>query len=148
MATLAEKSKPSFVDRVLQLYSEGANDSEIAAELNFSMQRFNELYEENPGFQRVVDIGRTKSDAWWNAVARRNLVTKGFQGSTWAFVMKNRFGWRDRIENTEITTADATSTDELKKELATTLKRIETLSPAAARKIMETGDEDGRGDAA
>ncbi|MEG0161104.1 MAG: hypothetical protein RR877_09820 [Aurantimicrobium sp.] len=135
-----QSNEPTLHEKILNLYSEGADDVEVAALLNLPEKRFKELYEENSGFAKVVDIGRTKAAAWWHHVARRNLVTKGFQGSTWAMVMKNRLGWRDRVDVLE-TNESTQKSAELEKEIQDTMARIQNKSPAQFRQIMG-GDDD------
>lgn len=131
---------PTLHEQILNLYSEGADDTEVSAFLNLPKARFDELYEENPAFAKVVDIGRTKAAAWWHHVARRNLVTKGFQGSTWAMNMKNRFGWRDRVDVLE-TNEQHQDTKKLEEEIQNTMERIQRVDPKRHRKIMG-GDDD------
>ena len=135
-------NEPSLQEKMISLYSEGASDVEVAASLGLPKARFMEMYEENTGFQKVVDVGRTMSEAWWNQVARRNLLSKGWQGSTWAFNMKNRYNWMDKMDAGGRDDATPLNVDELTTELHNTVKRIESLNPAMARKIME-GGEDG-----
>lgn len=122
------------------MYSDGGSDVEVAAALGIPKARFMEMYEENTGFQKVVDIGRTMSEAWWHQVARRNLLSKGWQGSTWAFNMKNRYNWMDRMDAGGRDDATPLNVDELKTELHNTMKRIESANPVMARRLMEGAD--------
>lgn len=135
-----KSNEPTLHEQILNLYSEGADDVEVAAHLNLPKKRFDELYEENPGFAKVVDIGRTKAAAWWHHVARRNLVTKGFQGSTWAMNMKNRFGWRDRVDVLE-TNEQHQDTKMMEQEIQNAMERIKRVDPKKHRQIMG-GDDD------
>lgn len=140
-----EHQKPketSLQEKMLSVYSEGGSDVEVASALGLPKARFMEMYEENTGFQKVVDMGRTMSEAWWHHVARRNLLSKGWQGATWAFNMKNRYNWMDRVDSGGRDDATPVNIEEMKTELHNTLKRIESINPAAARKIMEGGDVD------
>lgn len=123
--------------KILALYEEGASDVEVASMLSLDKRRFMEMYEENPGFAQIVNIGRTKSEAWWNAVARRNLLSKGFQGSTWAFNMKNRYNWMDKTTVTDDASALPQDIGALQTELHNTIKAIERTSPAMARKLLQ-----------
>lgn len=44
-----------------------------------------------------------KSRMFWEKLALDNMVTfekEKFNSTVWIFTMKNRFGWRDKIENT------------------------------------------------
>lgn len=133
--------KPTLQEQILNLYTEGADDVEVAASLNLPKERFFQLYEENVGFKKIVDIGRTKSEAWWNQVARRNLLTKGFQGSTWAMNMKNKYKWADKVDVGDKTNESPHDVRELESEIKRTMERIKHSAPAVARKIME-GDDD------
>lgn len=135
-----QSKEPTLHEQILNLYSEGADDTEVAGFLNLPKKRFDELYEENSAFAKVVDIGRTKAAAWWHHVARRNLLTKGFQGSTWAMVMKNRMGWRDKVDVLETNEAHQDA-KQLEKDIQNTLERIQKTAPATFRKIIGDGDE-------
>lgn len=138
---MAEQNKPTLQEQILSLYEEGASDEEIAASLNLSKTRFLALYEENPQFKTIVDIGRTKAEAWWNAVARRNLLTRGFQGATWAFNMKNRFYWADKIDVGDKSSETPHSEAELQSEIKKTMDNIARVAPHKARQIMEAKDD-------
>lgn len=135
-----KSNEPTLHEQILNLYTEGADDTEVAAFLNLPKRRFDELYEENPGFAKVVDIGRTKAAAWWHKVARHNLVTKGFQGSTWAMNMKNRFGWRDRVDVIE-TNEQHQDNKIMEQEIQNAMERIKKADPKKYRQIMG-GDND------
>lgn len=138
---MAEQNKPTLQEQILSLYEEGAYDEEVAASLNLPKARFLALYEENPQFKKIVDIGRTKCEAWWNAVARRNLLTKGFQSATWAFNMKNRFHWADKIDVGDKSGETSHSAAELESEIKKTMDNIARVAPHKARQIMEGKDD-------
>ena len=121
-----QSNGPTLHEQILNLYNEGADDVEVAAFLNLPKKRFDELYEENSAFAKVVDIGRTKSAAWWHHVARRNLLTKGFQGSTWAMTMKNKFGWRDRVDVLE-TNEQHQDAKQMELEIQNAMERIKKI---------------------
>lgn len=128
-------------EQILALYGEGAGDEEVAASLNLPFPRFLQLYEENVSLKKIVDIGRTKSQAWWYAVARRNLLSKGWQGATWAFNMKNRFHWADKIDVGDKDGETSYSITELQSDIAKTMANIERVAPHKARQIMEAKDD-------
>lgn len=140
--TSPRANEPTLQERILNMYSEGASDAEVAASLDLPEKRFMELYDENPALQKIINIGRTKSKAWWYAVGRRNLLSKGWQGATWSMNMKNRFNWADKVDTGERSDTSHYNVDDLQTELHNTMRRIEQMSPAAARKIM-TGDGNG-----
>lgn len=135
--------EPSLQEKMLALYEEGYSDVEVAAALRIPKVRFMEMYDENTGFQKVVDVGRTLSEAWWHAVARRNLLSKGWQGSTWAFNMKNRYNWMDKVDAGGRDDNSPLNVDELQTELHNTLANIRRVNPTLASRIMEgTGTDD------
>lgn len=39
------------------------------------------------------------SEAWWEEHGRLNLHNREFNSVLWYMNMKNRFGWRDRIDS-------------------------------------------------
>lgn len=89
---------------VLDLYKEGASDSEIKAMIYrwrgaFSNNLWERWMKEEPEFWETIKAGRMLSEAWWNRNGRENLWTKEFNYTGWYMQMKNRFGWSDRVEN-------------------------------------------------
>lgn len=139
---MSEQSpKPTLQEKMLALYAEGADDSEVAALLDLPKERYLQLYEENPAFKKIIDIGRTKAEAWWNNVARRNLLTKGWQGATWAMNMKNRFKWADKMDIGERLDGSPHDAADLEAEIKRTMQRIQKVDPKKARAIMEAQDD-------
>lgn len=128
-------------EKMLALYQEGADDVEVASALGLSEQRYAQIYEENIQFKKIVDLGRTMSKAWWYAVSRRNLLSKGFQGTTWGMNMKNRFKWADKVDVGEKSLEGPDDVRELEKEIRHTVDRIKEKAPAMARKILEGSDD-------
>jgi hypothetical protein len=51
-------------------------------------------------FAAAVTLGRELSEAWWMRYGRLAMMQKVASAppSWWIFNMKNRFGWRDRVE--------------------------------------------------
>lgn len=137
-----ETKEPSLQEKILDLYEQGYSDVEVAAALRLPKARFMEMYDENMGFQKVVDTGRTLSEAWWHAVARRNLLSKGWQGSTWAFNMKNRYNWMDKVDAGGRDDNSPLNVEELQTELHNAVANIRRVNPVMAAKIMEGGSLD------
>ena len=43
-------------------------------------------------------MGRTLSMAHWYDLVRVNITNKSFNTAAWSLVMKNNYGWADKIE--------------------------------------------------
>lgn len=136
-----QPNKPTLQEQILELYQEGAHDSEVAASLNLPEARFYQLYEENIQFKKIVDIGRTKAKAWWMAAGRKNLLSKGFQGATWNFNMKNQFQWADKVDVGDRGNESPDTVQELERDIRKTMDNIQKNAPHLARRIME-GEND------
>lgn len=85
----------------MQLYEQGYSDVEVCADLKMPFREFEKRLNNDDIFAKLVEYGRLASKAWWHSRARVNLNDKTFQHSTWYAVMKNRFGWAEKTENTD-----------------------------------------------
>jgi hypothetical protein len=125
-----------LLEQARLLYEEGAFDVEIAKHLGITIKRFNEMYDTNPQFTKFVDMGRTLSMAFWYGLGRRGTTMKGFNGQTWAFVMKNQFGWADKIE-TATQQIENENLDDLKSKLRKALQSLSKNSPELVDAVKE-----------
>lgn len=110
-------------------YARGASDVEIARLLGITITKFYQVYEQNKAFADFVDAGRTLAQAWWYHAGRSNLMTKGFNVSLYNFIMKNRFGWADKVEAADTTDKDNLDLNDLKTKVAIQLKKLAETSP-------------------
>ena len=63
----------------------------------------------HPEFMEAKQVGFSKCRLVWEKMALDTMYeSKGLNSTVWIFNMKNRFGWRDRIEQ------ETTSTQEIK----------------------------------
>jgi hypothetical protein len=114
-------------------YNEGYSDVEICREVGITVKQFSKLYESNDKFAELVDFGRTLSHAWWMEKARKNLNERTFNTSLYVMVMKNRYGWAEKLEATAVDPNDAQSVKELRARLEKELPRlVKELSPSLA----------------
>lgn len=127
-------------ERILDLYREGYADVEVAAELKLPVREFYEQTRKNAAFGRLVDYGRTLSEAYWVSQGRKSLKDKTFNASVWVFNMKNRFGWAEKSEQVDRGDNKAYNLDELKQKLSNdALEFIKANAPelVEARKNLE-----------
>lgn len=88
-----------WVDQLIDLYQEGASDVEVCRALCVSYNEFDKRYQTDPNFSKLVDYGRLAAKAWWMELGRKGASGKhSINYSVWYAVMKNRFGWSDRVE--------------------------------------------------
>lgn len=108
------------LNAIKEAYSEGYTDVEVMAKFGITKKVFQQFYTNDSGFAEYIDHCRTLSQAWWISKARENLWSKEFNSSMWAFNMKNRYAWADKVETT---TKDADNLDhnELETRLAAKL---------------------------
>src|SRR3990167_5924921 len=89
-------------DKLIELMSEGASKNEVSVALGIHWDTFCDWQKKNSEFSYSVKRGEKLSEAWWERIARENLITfhKGpqFNAVLWYMNMKNRFGWRDKQE--------------------------------------------------
>jgi hypothetical protein len=99
------------------LYGEGASDREVMQELDLTPSRWKVLMDDiNCDFPELVELGRARSQAWWERQGRVHLQNNKFNASLWTIQMKNRFGWSEKSEqsltNVEFRNMDDASLDE------------------------------------
>ena len=120
--------KPNW-EAVRELYEQGASDVEIARAMGITEAAFFQLMEDSPVFAKFVDRGRTLAKAWWYEKARQGIQADKFNTSLFNFVMKNRFGWADKIDTNDTTDKDPVNMDQLRGQLQATLKQVAKKHP-------------------
>lgn len=99
-------------------YEQGADDVEVCSAIGLSRKDFDNYYQNNETFKELVDLGRLASAAWWRSIARKNMFNKSFNTNVWSFTMKNRFGWAEKSETTQVDVPlNQKSEEELRSEL-------------------------------
>lgn len=128
---------------VTEAYQEGYSDVEVCRELRITLKQFSKLYTDNDKFAELIDFGRMLSHAWWMEKARRNLNDRAFNTSLYVMVMKNRYGWAEKLEAVAVDPNDAQSIKELRARLEKELpKLVKSLNPefTEARLLTEVGN--------
>ena len=122
---MTQQATTSKARQIIDLYSAGYSDAEVAAELRITIKEYHKTVKDNAAFGKLVELGRTLSQAFWESQARRNLATKGFNSSLYAFYMKNKFGWADKVETTSTNENTNISLDDLQNQIANKLREFE-----------------------
>lgn len=118
MSTSAQPKTKDWARELINLYSEGYSDAEVAAEMKITVREYYKQIEDNPVFAKLVEFGRTLSLAWWEGQARKNLTNKQFNTPLWVFNMKNKYGWTERTEVKSEVESTTINIDELRAKVA------------------------------
>ncbi len=148
--TSAKTDGKSWAKELIELYSEGYSDAEVAAEMKITIREYHQQINENAVFAKLVEYGRTLSLAWWEGQARKNINNKQFNTPLWVFTMKNKYGWADKVETTSSNENANIDLDTLREKVARqTSKFVATNHPelASVAKVLSSttnpeGDED------
>ena len=93
--------RPEYCERVIEMGREGFSVAQMASQLDTSKQTLLRWVDANPDFRDAMEIARSHSQAWWEAMGQANLVmpkdSGTFQGSVWSRSMAARFpdDWRE-----------------------------------------------------
>jgi hypothetical protein len=117
----AEPAK-SWSAQILDWYSEGDFDVEVAAKLEIPVKEFYKNMETNAAFGRLVEYGRTLCEAYWVGMAKKLVKNKGWNAQPWVFVMKNKFNWADKSEQMQGGDQVQFNMDELRQQLQSKVK--------------------------
>ena len=80
-------------DAAIEMMAEGRSEDDCADALGVDFSTWWVWKRDRPEFHKAVEMGRRKSQVWWERHARENLTAKHFQTGLWAINMVNRFGW-------------------------------------------------------
>jgi hypothetical protein len=101
---IAEFDLPEgWQNTILEMYKEGASDVEVKAIIydirgSLSNDLWERWMEEEEEFSETIKVGKMLSAAWWQKSGRTNLKSGDFNYTGWYMNMKNRFGWRDKVD--------------------------------------------------
>lgn len=86
-------------EEIIALGKVGASRAEINAYLGIDNETFDAMCKRDHMFSAVIKQFLVNSEAWWTKHGRTQLTEKGFNAVLWYMNMKNRFGWKDKVEN-------------------------------------------------
>ena len=90
--------REEYCQLAIDLMSEGASITEVAAECGVVKSTIYEWIDKFPEFSNAIKKGSELSEAWWERKGRKNLENKEFSYVGWYMNMKNRFKWADKQE--------------------------------------------------
>ncbi|HEX4877598.1 MAG TPA: phBC6A51 family helix-turn-helix protein [Chitinophagaceae bacterium] len=88
--------RQEYCQLAIDLMSEGASITEVAAKCGVDRKTLYNWMDANPEFLHTIKKGMELCEAWWEEQGRSNLKTKEFQAALWYMNMKNRFKWADK----------------------------------------------------
>lgn len=98
------KYEPEMCAKVVDLMREGASKTEVCAEIDITFETLSQWTNTESTyfkqeFSDAVKTGERLSQAWWERLGREGSAEKAkINPAVWIFNMKNRFGWKDRLE--------------------------------------------------
>lgn len=100
------KYKPEIAENLPDMFKNGEDVAEVATKLGISRQTFYQWLDMFPEFAEAYALGKQHSEAWWSRLGRAGAAGQvQIQPTVWIFNMKNKFGWKDKIETSEEITA-------------------------------------------
>lgn len=137
-------SGKAWAEQVIEMYSEGCSDAEVAASLRVPLREYLKQINDNPAFGQLVEFGRTLSQGFWEGLARKNVGNKSFNSPLYAFYMKNRHGWADKVETTSIDDTASTDLDTLRQQVVKDVAdfiKLQTPELTDAQRILKAVNE-------
>lgn len=107
-------------EKILYTYKDGGFDSAVCRAIEISKEEFDDRYENDETFKRIVSFGRTICQAWWEEKYREAANGNGkLNASMLNFAMKNMFGWAEKSEttNNDLLSIEGLSRDEAMQKL-------------------------------
>lgn len=93
------KYSKDICEKLPDMFRGGESVAEVCCALNIHKDTFYEWVKKYPRFSDAYKKGLQNSEAWWSRLGRNGSTGDvKIQPATWIFNMKNRFGWKDRIE--------------------------------------------------
>ncbi|MCY1389895.1 hypothetical protein D9M71_47050 [compost metagenome] len=118
---LEDRLESGWQDRMRSLAAEGASELEVRHEMGISEHLWYKWTDENPDFSRTRKECQELCRIWWEKHGRKMSDGSADGNATvWIFNMKNRFGWKDKVETEHTGTIAFTdmTDDELDRRIA------------------------------
>ncbi len=85
---------PELCSQVAEMFADGSSITQVCArKLKVHRDTYYEWKKVHPEFRKAAETGEQISQAYWEDIGKDGIVgdLEKFAGSTWQFVMKNRF---------------------------------------------------------
>ena len=116
---MAEKIyTPELCDKIIEMFEDGSSITQVCArKLKVHRDTYYEWKNLHPEFKRAAETGEQVSQAHWEDIGKDGIVgdLEKFAGSSWQFVMKNRF--RDSFSDQQPTSVNDTLIEKLLEKL-------------------------------
>ncbi len=99
------KYDPSMCEDAKAFMAEGYSKEALAGKLGIGIRTLYDWLEQNSQFSQAVEEGEAASRVWWEDRGREACADGQFNATVWSMNMKNRFGWRDKVDH-EVTGKD------------------------------------------
>ena len=96
------KYDPAYCEQAIEHLSEGYSITTLAAKLGIGISTLYDWRKQFPEFAEALKQGEEQCKHWWEDQARE--AAKSGNAAVIIFGLKNRCGWRDKIDITKETT--------------------------------------------
>lgn len=94
-----------------EMFKNGESHAEVCATLRISKNSFYKACDISPDFKEAYEMGTLLSEAWWQKLGRAGSAGQvKIQPITWKFNMQNRFGWAEKMDQTQNVSATVNNT--------------------------------------
>lgn len=91
-----------FVSVVADITSRGGSWLDVCHHYRVGKKTLEAALKKSDSFSFLRDLGDTLSERWWLKQATENLMEEKdgpkLNATLWKFIMKNRFGWTDTVD--------------------------------------------------
>ena len=104
------KFEKRYCDMLIEHMRQGLSFESFAGVVVVAKQTLYTWLEKNPSFLDAKKKGEGLSRLWWEKIGTAGMMAqmqskdgktiplKNFNSGIWVFSMKNRFGWKDRVQ--------------------------------------------------
>jgi len=94
------KYKPEYCEMLVEHMLDGLSFDSFAGVIGVNSDTLHEWKRVHPEFSVAKTHGHAKAMLWWEKLGRAAAAGKvpNFNAAVFIFSMKNKFGWRDRID--------------------------------------------------